>query len=136
MGPDSWRSFRGAWGAWLRAPWCEYRDPGARRRAETPRGYLAAAAGRHEGGWALVLVLSLPGVLQLPQGPLPSPITTATLAMNLAAWRGPEAAGRCGSRLLAGGLGGFSQATALPGARPTTLGQNSSVHFLHSTDLV
>ena len=86
MGPDSWRSFRGAWGAWLRAPWCEYREPGARRRAETPRGYLAAAAGRHEGGWALVLVLSLPGVLQLPQGPLPSPITTATLAMNLAAW--------------------------------------------------
>lgn len=85
-----------------------------------PRGYLAAASGLHEGGWALVLVLSLPGALQLPQGPLPSPITTAALAMNLTAWRGPEAAGRCGSRLLAGGLGGFSQATALPGARPTT----------------
>lgn len=34
-GPDSWRSSRGAWGAWLRAPWCEYREPGAQRRVET-----------------------------------------------------------------------------------------------------
>ena len=90
------------------------------------------------GAWVAgpVLILPLPGALQRQQGPLPSPITTATLAMSSGGLEGQEAAGRHSSPLFAGGPGGFSQATALPGARPTSLGQSSSVCFLHSMDLV
>ncbi|CAM9755033.1 unnamed protein product [Rangifer tarandus platyrhynchus] len=90
------------------------------------------------GAWVAgpMLVLSLPGALQRQQGPLPSPITAAALAMSSGGLEGPEAGGRRGSPLSAGGPGGFSQATALPGARPTSLGQSSSVCFLHSMDLV
>lgn len=121
--------------AWLRAPWCQQRT-----RSPVQGGDASGLSGRCRWparGWpGPVLVLSLPGALQRQQSPLPSPITTAALAMSSGGLEGPAAAGRRGSPLLVGGRGGFSWATAPPGARPTSLGQSSSVCFLHSMDLV
>lgn len=127
VGPDSWRSPAETGATWPRALVSVRKNQSPARGYLSPRDILVAAAGQREGSWVPVLVLSgSPGPLQLLQGP-PSPITTA-LAMEPGAWEGAwEAAGRCGSRLLAGGLGGFSQATALPEQGPCLLGQSSSV---------
>lgn len=131
-GPDSWRRLSANWGYLAPGRLVSVSAKNQRPCRLSGLGDILVAAGQARGSWVPVLVLSLPGA---ELWGTPEPTSAHALAMSLGAWRVRGSSREM--RLSAVGRALVAaQATALLEHGPMSLGQSSSVRFLHSTDLV